>query len=113
MFIIIFPKVLMCAGHSISNELSSNFVMSTKFYLETTSLSKETLEYDLKQISSGLRLGTFLLDSGWIEDSIKVLNMVLKFMKAVETNYSSIIVKLDCLQRFVRYLATFFHKSSW
>lgn len=90
----------MCGGRSISSELSSNFVMSTKFYLETP-ITKETLEFDLKQIANGLRLGTFLLDSGWIEDSIKVLNMVLKLVNAVGVNYNSIIIKLDCLQRFV------------
>lgn len=90
----------MCGGRSISSELSSSFVISTKFYLETP-ISKETLEFDLKQISNGLRLGTFLLDSGWIEDSIKVLYMVLKLVNAVEVNYNSIIIKLDCLQRFV------------
>lgn len=78
--------------------------MFNKFYLEdsTRTKEKETLEQDLKEIENGLRLGSFLLDSGWVEDSIKILSSVLNLVNAVEVNFDSIIIiKLDCLQRFV------------
>lgn len=53
----------------------------------------------LKQIENGMRLGTFLNESGWLQDSLKVLVTILNVINTLNMNYNSIIVKLDCLQR--------------
>lgn len=53
----------------------------------------------LKQIDNGLRLGSFLSDSGWLLDSLKVLATILNVINTLKSNYNSIIIKLDCLQR--------------
>lgn len=53
----------------------------------------------LKQIENGMRLGTFLSESGWLQDSLKVLVTSLNVINTLKLSYNSIIVKLDCLQR--------------
>lgn len=57
-------------------------------------------EMRLTQIENGMRLGTFLSESGWLDDSLKVLVRVLNVINTLNPNYNSIIVKLDCLQRY-------------
>lgn len=53
----------------------------------------------LKQIENGMRLGTFLSESGWLQDSLKVLVTTFNVIDTLKLTYNSIIVKLDCLQR--------------
>lgn len=52
-----------------------------------------------KQIENGMRLGSFLSDSGWLQDSLKVLVTILNVINTLKPNYNSIMMKLDCLQR--------------
>lgn len=56
-------------------------------------------EMCFKQIENGMRLGTFLSELGWLQDSLKVLVSILNVINTLKLNYNSIIVKLDCLQR--------------
>lgn len=53
----------------------------------------------LKQIENGMRLGTFLSESGWLQDSLKVLVTTSNVIDTLKHTYNTIIVKLDCLQR--------------
>lgn len=94
----------MYSGRYIASEISSKYVIYTKHYhLAASSNNEEILsyEYQLKHIDSGLRLGSFLFDAGWLQDSIKVLSIVCNVIDLLDMDYSSIIIKLDCLQRWV------------
>lgn len=73
-------------------------------------------ELCLKQIENGMRLGTFLSELGWLQDSLKVLVSILNVINTLKLNYNSIIVKLDCLQRWaitlnVSYFDSFVFKT--
>lgn len=59
-------------------------------------------EPHLIQIENGLRLGTFLSDSGWLLESFKVFSSILNVITLMKVNQSSIIIKLDCLQRLLQ-----------
>lgn len=106
----------MCSGRQISTEISSKFVMYTQHHFQPyckTSPPKNSnknflmsRDMCLKQIENGMRLGTFLCESGWLQDSLKVLVTILSVINTLnepKMNFNSIIIKLDCLQRYVRY----------
>lgn len=107
----------MCSGRQISCEISSKFVMYTQHHFQPqykTSPAKNSnlnalmsRDMRLKQIENGLRLGSFLSDSGWLQDSIKVLSTILNVIDTLKVNYSSIIIKLDCLQRLLHTQVSF------
>ncbi|XP_031628724.1 amyloid protein-binding protein 2 [Contarinia nasturtii] len=104
-------SVLMCSGRQLSTEISSKFSMYTHHHFQThykTSPMKNSnhnllmsRDMCLKQIENGMRLGTFLSESGWLQDSLKVLVTILNVINTLKLNYNSIIVKLDCLQRLL------------
>lgn len=50
-------------------------------------------------IDFGLRLGSFLSDSGWMLESIQILKIVEMKIRLLEDNESARIQLLDCLQR--------------
>lgn len=92
----------MYTGRYISTEISSKYVMYTNHYhLKPLENGEQVLnaECQFKQIDGGLRLGSFLFDAGWLQDSIKVLSTVLSVINLLDLDSSSIIIKLDCLQR--------------
>lgn len=99
----------MCSGRQLSTEISSKFIMYTQHHFQPhykTSPMKNSnhnlrmsRDMCLKQIENGMRLGTFLNESGWLQDSLKVLVTILNVINTLNMNYNSIIVKLDCLQR--------------
>lgn len=104
-------SVLMCSGRQLSTEISSKFIMYTQHHFQPhykTSPMKNSnhnlrmsRDMCLKQIENGMRLGTFLNESGWLQDSLKVLVTILNVINTLNMNYNSIIVKLDCLQRLL------------
>lgn len=91
----------MYSGRYISTEISWKYVMYTKHYHLTPQNGGQMLTNDcqLIHIDSGLRLGSFLFEAGWLQDSMKVLSTVLSVINLLEMDYSNIIIKLDCLQR--------------
>lgn len=109
----------MCSGRSIADEISSKFVMYTQhhFQSQTTQIKKSNLnvlmsrEPHLIQVENGLRLGTFLADSGWLLESFKVFTSILNVINAMKVNHSSIILKLDCLQRLLQTQVSYCHFS--
>lgn len=100
----------MCSGRQISTEISSKFVMYTQhhFFYKTSPPKNSNHNFlmsrdmCLKQIENGMRLGTFLCESGWVQDSLKVLVTILSVINTLKMNFNSIIIKLDCLQRYVQ-----------
>lgn len=105
-------QVLMCSGRQLSTEISSKFVMYTQHHFQPhykTSPMKNSnhnllisRDMCLKQIENGMRLGTFLTESGWLQDSLKVLVTIMNVINTLKLNYNTIIVKLDCLQRYLK-----------
>lgn len=103
----------MCSGRQLSTEISSKFVMYTQHHFQShykTSPMKNSnhnllmaRDMCLKQVENGMRLGTFLSESGWLQDSLKVLVTILNVINTLKLNYNTLIVKLDCLQRLVSF----------
>lgn len=102
----------MCSGRPIADEISSKFVMYTQHHFQSQSKASPiknsninvlmSREPHLIQVENGLRLGTFLSDSGWLLESYKVFSSILNVINTMKVNHSSIIIKLDCLQRLLQ-----------
>lgn len=60
-----------------------------------------------KEIDKGLRLGTFLYESGWLDDSLKVLNVTKTMISELDEDYSKLLLLLSCLQKLLHVQALF------
>lgn len=56
---------------------------------------------DLHAIDLGLRLGTFLFEAGWMQESISVLLCLNERLKRMQPFKDKLITRLDCLQRLL------------
>ena len=98
-----FRQVLMCNQRYISTEISSKFVFHTQHYhiAKHDASDRVTDEEHMGQIDAGLLLGAFLFDCGWLQDSLKVFKTVLDVINLMDWDYKRIVIKFDCLQRWV------------
>lgn len=60
-----------------------------------------------KEIDKGLRLGSFLYESGWLEDSLKVLNVTKTMINELDEDYPKLLLQLSCLQKHLHVQALF------
>lgn len=60
-----------------------------------------------KEIEKGLRLGTFLFESGWLDESLKVLNLTKTMISELDEDYSKLLLLLSCLQKLLHVQALF------
>lgn len=60
-----------------------------------------------KEIDKGLRLGTFLYESGWLEDSMKILNVTKSMISELDEQYTKLLLLLSCLQKLLHVQALF------
>lgn len=60
-----------------------------------------------KEIDKGLRLGSFLYESGWLEDSMKVLNVTKSMINELDEDYTKLLLLLSCLQKLLHVQALF------
>jgi hypothetical protein len=60
-----------------------------------------------KEIDKGLRLGTFLYESGWFENSLQVLQMTRLLILEMDDNYGKLLLLLSCLQKLLHVQALF------
>lgn len=60
-----------------------------------------------KEIDKGLRLGTFLFESGWLEDSLKVLTVTRTMINELDEDYAKLLLLLSCLQKLLHVQALF------
>lgn len=60
-----------------------------------------------KEIDKGLRLGTFLYESGWLEDSLKVLKVTKLMINELDEDYAKLLLLLSCLQKLLHVQALF------
>ncbi|XP_023166482.2 amyloid protein-binding protein 2 [Drosophila hydei] len=56
---------------------------------------------DVLAIDLGLRLGSFLSEAGWMQESIAVLSCLNERLKRMQTFQDELITRLDCLQRLL------------
>lgn len=55
----------------------------------------------LDQIDNGIRLGSFLSESGWIDDSLHVFNTTLAMIQMLRKDYIRYLIELNCLQKLL------------
>lgn len=60
-----------------------------------------------KEIDKGLRLGTFLYECGWLDDSLKVLNVTKSMINELDEDYTKLLLLLSCLQKLLHVQALF------
>lgn len=60
-----------------------------------------------KKIDDGLRLGSFLCETGWLEDAIKVLNVTKFMIIELDDTYTKQILLLNCYQKLIHAQALF------
>lgn len=99
-------SVLSSGGRPITNELVNQYNEQCDFI--TLYQHQETIPYDVDTancIEDGLRVGSFLAEAGWLQESLAVLDRVLSIVNKLDNNklqtYEVLLIKLDCLQRFV------------
>ncbi|XP_022227408.2 amyloid protein-binding protein 2 [Drosophila obscura] len=56
---------------------------------------------ELQEIDLGLRLGSFLSEAGWMQESISVLTCLNERLKRLAPHKHWLVMRLDCLQRLL------------
>ncbi len=97
-------SVLSCCGRPITDELVNQYNEQCDFM--TIYQHQQTIPYDEEStncIENGLRVGSFLAEAGWLQESLAVLDRVLSIVNKLDKleTYEILIIKLDCLQRCV------------
>ena len=60
-----------------------------------------------KEVDRGIRLGTFLYECGWLDDSLKVLNVTKSLINELDEDYTKLLLMLSCLQKLLHVQALF------
>lgn len=76
--------------------------MSTSQYINVNHSKKY-----MSQIDRGMRLGSFLSECGWLDDSIKVLSVTLKMIQQLNQTHKNLLLELNCLQKLIHVQALF------
>lgn len=102
----------MSNNRPIASTLQRNFVQNAQYILSTCEEDKDLVTEDitcvyLQEIEKGLRLGTFLYQSGWLEDSVTVLNSTKTVINRLREDYTKLILQLDCYQKLLHVQASF------
>ncbi|CRL04397.1 CLUMA_CG017483, isoform A [Clunio marinus] len=88
----------------IANEVDMDTEDSTtEFINDDYQLSRQYR----KEIDKGLRLGTFLYESGWLDDSLKVLKVTKSMINQLGEDYQKLLLMLSCLQKLLHVQALF------
>lgn len=53
------------------------------------------------QIDNGIRLGSFLCESGWLEDSLHVFDVTLAMIQLLRASYMRYLIELNCIQKLL------------
>lgn len=53
------------------------------------------------QIDNGIRLGSFLSESGWFEESLHVFNITLAMIQLLKGSYMRYLIELNCIQKLL------------
>lgn len=60
-----------------------------------------------KEVDRGIRLGTFLYECGWLDDSLKVLSVTKSLISELDEDYTKLLLLLSCLQKLLHVQALF------
>lgn len=63
--------------------------------------SRQFMTAFLEQIDNGLRLGSFLCESGWLKESLHVFNTILSMIQLLRMSYLRSLIELNCLQKLL------------
>ncbi|XP_029710639.2 amyloid protein-binding protein 2-like [Aedes albopictus] len=55
----------------------------------------------IEQVDNGIRLGSFLCESGWLEESLHVFNSTLAMIQLLRASYLRSLIELNCLQKLL------------
>lgn len=125
-------KLMMKNDKPIASELQRKYVQRTKYLLtdqivyqnneklvylvdDVCENSSEDLLYlninisrsYFREIDKGMRLGTFLYECGWFEDSLKVLQVTRNLIQELYDDYRKLLLLLNCLQKLLHAQALF------
>lgn len=89
----------------IAGVISKTYADKMTHFLSTDIFEATQMEC-LQHIDCGLRLGSFLAEAGWLTDSVITLTTVLRLINQLTQDYNTLLIKLDCLQRYVTQLLT-------
>lgn len=97
-------SVLSSGGRPITTELVNQYNEQCDFM--TLYQHQQTIPFDDESascIENGLRVGSFLAEAGWLQESLAVLDRVLSIVNKLDNDkletYEVLLIKLDCLQR--------------
>lgn len=122
-------QTLMTAHRMVVSELQTNFCRSTSvYYLQNVAVTAAVRDACLEdyagaqngdgqeqsqdtswravaafvdQIDNGIRLGSFLCESGWLEDSLHVFNITLDMIQLLRASYMRYLIELNCIQKLL------------
>lgn len=102
----------MSSNKPIASTLQRNFVQHAQYILSTSDEDQDSITEDityvyLQEIDKGLRLGTFLYECGWLEDSVTVLNGTKTVINRLKDDYTKLLLQLDCYQKLLHVQASF------
>lgn len=122
-------QTLMTARRPVVTELRTKFCRTTRvYYLENenvatvkearledflgahgevpheTSICQDGRQFVaafIEQVDNGIRLGSFLCESGWLEESLHVFNITLSMIQLLQASYLRSLIELNCLQKLL------------
>ncbi|XP_039452010.1 amyloid protein-binding protein 2-like [Culex pipiens pallens] len=123
-------QTLMTAHRMVVSELQTNYCRSTSvYYLQNGAVTGAVRDACLEdhagarqkgeerdngqdtswrvvaafvdQIDNGIRLGSFLCESGWLEDSLHVFNITLDMIQLLRASYMRYLIELNCIQKLL------------
>lgn len=121
-------QTLMTAHRMVVSELQTNFCRSTSvYYLQNATVTGQVRDACLEelagtkndqdqeqdttswrlvgafvdQIENGIRLGSFLCESGWLEDSLQVFDITLAMIQLLRASYARHLIELNCIQKLL------------
>lgn len=102
----------MSNNRPIATTLQQNFVQHAQYILSSSEedqdlVTEEVTYVFLQEIDKGLRLGTFLYDAGWLENSMTVLNSTKTVISRLKESYTKLLLQLDCYQKLLHVQASF------
>lgn len=118
-------QTLMTAHRMVVSELQTNFCRSTSvYYLQNTAVTDAVRDACLEdytatgrqdqdqanwrvvsafvdQIDNGVRLGSFLCEAGWLEDSLHVFDVTLAMIQLLRASCMRYLIELNCIQKLL------------
>lgn len=89
--------------NSLALELQQNFEEHVEKHLNSMDeiMEEENMNHrHLFLIDCGLRIGSFLSETGWLMHSMQFLSMTHRLIKKLDDSCANLLMELSCVQRF-------------